>query len=69
MHFNSAESRYDTSLVTGKKHVESGSFSVIAMSRTFNYGNLQGLFHGSLVQFVSFDSLLVLTAYGYESER
>lgn len=41
----------------GKKHVESGSFSVIVMSRTFNCGNLQGLFHGSLVQFVSFDSV------------
>ena len=59
MYFNSSESRYDTSLVTGKKHVKSGSFnvSVIVISRTFNYGNLQGLFLGSLVQFVGFDSM------------
>ena len=59
MYFNSSESRYDTSLVTGKKHVKSESFnvSVIVISRTFNYGNLQGLFLGSLVQFVGFDSM------------
>ena len=37
--------------------VGSFSVSVIVVSRTFNYGNLLGLFHGNLVQFVSFDSV------------